>query len=91
MTDADIIQKFEAEIENDPAAYERPGECVYQITAKELVRAARAIERQTLERAAQRAEAKAMDCHTLGNAEEFRELSACIRALIDAQSGEEKK
>lgn len=53
MTEEDIVKIFEAEIENDPSAYERPGECVYQITAKELVKSAREIERRTLEQAAE--------------------------------------
>lgn len=42
-TDEQIIETFEREIKNDPDAYTRPDECVYQITAKELVRAARTL------------------------------------------------
>lgn len=91
MTDDEIIKTFEKEIENDPSAYERPGEVVYQITAKELVRAAVVIERHALELAAERAEKKALDCHTLGNAEEFRELAACIRGLFERFESKEKQ
>jgi hypothetical protein len=40
-----------------------------------------AAEAAALERAADIAERKAGDCHTLGNAEEFRELAAYIRKL----------
>ncbi|UUX38846.1 hypothetical protein NTJ56_08600 [Burkholderia contaminans] len=43
LTDEQIIEAFEAEIKNDPDAYTRPDECVYQITAKELIRASRAL------------------------------------------------
>ncbi|MCA8502209.1 hypothetical protein LGN13_10935 [Burkholderia multivorans] len=43
LTDPQIIEAFEREIKNDPDAYTRPGETVYQITAKELVRSARAL------------------------------------------------
>ncbi|MBY4799946.1 hypothetical protein K6W78_08005 [Burkholderia cepacia] len=43
LTDEHIIETFEGEIKNDPDAYTRPDESVYQITAKELVRAARAL------------------------------------------------
>ncbi|MDB5937463.1 MAG: hypothetical protein JWQ01_4807 [Massilia sp.] len=35
--DTAIIAKFEAAISEDPAAYSRPGECVYQITRKEVL------------------------------------------------------
>lgn len=43
LTDPQIIEAFEREIKNDPDAYTRPDETVYQITAKELVRAARGL------------------------------------------------
>ncbi|WP_175777457.1 hypothetical protein [Burkholderia anthina] len=43
LTDEQIVQTFESEIKNDPDAYTRPGECVYQITARELVSGARAL------------------------------------------------
>lgn len=43
LTDAQIMRVFEAEMKADPDAYIRPGECVNQITSKEIVRAVRSI------------------------------------------------
>jgi hypothetical protein len=43
LSDAEIIAKFEAAISEDPAAYSRPGECVYQITRDEVLAYSRAL------------------------------------------------
>lgn len=43
LSDAQILAAFDNEMKNDPEAYTRPGECINQITSKELVRATRAL------------------------------------------------